>query len=42
MLAAAKAGLDEQQVKVQILELMSSGPTGQQFLKTVLAHTMKR
>ena len=42
MLAAAKAGLDEQQVKVQILELMSSAPTGQQFLKTVLAHAMAR
>jgi hypothetical protein len=42
MLAAAKAGLNEQQVKAQVLELMSSAPTGQQFLKKVLAHTMTR
>ena len=42
MLAAAKAGLDEHQVKAQIRELMSSAPTGQQFLKTVLAHAMTR
>ncbi len=42
MLAAAKAGLDEQQVKAQIHELMSSTPTGQQLLKTVLAYSLKR
>jgi hypothetical protein len=42
MLAAAKAGLNEQQVKAQVLELMSSAPAGQQFLKTVLAHAMTR
>ena len=38
MLAAEKAGLDGQQVKAQIVELLSSAPTGKQFLKTVLAH----
>ncbi|QKE40284.1 MAG: hypothetical protein HO274_02260 [Ferrovum myxofaciens] len=38
MLAAEKAGLDAQQVKAQIVDLLSSAPTGKQFLKTVLAH----
>ena len=42
MLASTKAGLDAQKVKAQIIELLSSAPTGQQFLKTVLAHHLMR
>lgn len=42
MLASEKAGLDAQKVKAQIIELLSSAPTGQQFLKTVLAHHLMR
>jgi hypothetical protein len=37
MHAASKAGLDEQQVKARISDLLASTPTGNQFLKTVLA-----
>ncbi len=42
MLAAAKSGLDAQHVKVQIVDLLSSAPTGKQFLETVLAHHLMR
>ena len=42
MLASTKAGLDAQKVKAQIIEILSSAPTGQQFLKTVLAHHLMR
>jgi hypothetical protein len=38
MLAASNAGRDAQQVKTQIVDLLSGGPTGKQYLKTVLAH----
>lgn len=42
LLAATNAGLDAQQVKAQIIELLSSTPTGKQFLKTVMAHQLMR
>ena len=42
MLAAEKAGLDAQQIKAQIVDLLSSAPTGKQFLNTVLASHLLR
>ena len=38
MHAASKAGADAQQVKAQIVDLLSRAPAGNQFMKTVLAH----
>ena len=38
MHAASEAGADAQQVKAQIVDLLSRAPAGNQFMKTVLAH----
>ncbi len=38
MHAASKAGADAQQVKAQIVDLLSRAPAGNQYMKTVLAH----
>lgn len=38
MKAASTAGLDAQQIKTRIRDLLTSTPTGNQLLKTVLAH----
>ncbi len=42
MIAAEKAGLDTQQIKAQIIDLLSSAPAGKQFLNTVLASHLLR
>ncbi|MDA8327558.1 MAG: hypothetical protein M0Z83_01140 [Betaproteobacteria bacterium] len=42
LIAAEKAGLDLQQIKAQIVDLLSSAPAGKQFLNTVLASHLLR
>ena len=38
MQAASKAGVDAQQIKTRIRDLLASTPTGNQLMKAVLAH----